>query len=175
MMIFYRFEELTKIFIFLILLHFPVYYMSTKPHVLFCCLGNIIRSPLCEGIMRHKYGDRVFVDSAAVTDDDLGCHPQTNAKKIAKQHGFDISKHISRLVTEKDFQNFDLIVALERYVYTSLLKMKPSQCHAKVVEFAPKVDIINPWYESMERFEQMYNQIESHWPAFIKANLPELE
>ena len=76
---------------------------------------------------------------------------------------------------EEDFQKFDLIVGLEYYVYKSLTEMKPDKCRAKVVQFAPHVNIINPWYESMDKFEKMYNQIMQYWPAFIEANLPQLK
>ena len=147
---------------------------SKKPRVLFVCLGNIIRSPLCEGMLRHKYGNKVIVDSAACTSDDLDSHPMREAQIVAKKHGFDISSHVSRLVKKSDFENFDLIVSLERYVFHCLDRMKPKKSTAEIVEFAPGVDIINPWYESLERFNQMYDQIEKYFPEFIEKNLPEL-
>ena len=105
-----------------------------KPKVLFCCLGNIIRSPICEGLLRHKYGDKVFADSAAVTRDDLDSHPEENAIIVAKEHGFDISEHISRLVTLDDFEKFDLIVSLERRVHRILESMKPKNIYLKSPE-----------------------------------------
>ena len=147
---------------------------SEKPSVLFCCLGNIIRSPLCEGLMRHRYGDQVIVDSAAVTTDDIGRHPQENAQLIAKRHGFDISSHVARLITKQDFEKYDIIVALAADVYSELKYMKPNKCRAKIVEFAPRVSIINPWYEPINRFEAMFDQIEKYWPDFIKNNFPNL-
>ena len=145
-----------------------------KPRILFCCLGNIIRSPLCEGLMRFRYGDQVIVDSAAVTTDDIGRHPQENAQLIAKRHGFDISSHVARLITKQDFQKYDFIVALATDVYSELKYMKPSKCKAQIVEFAPRVNIINPWYEPIDRFEAMFDQIEKHWPAFINKYFPNL-
>ncbi|OHT16343.1 low molecular weight phosphotyrosine protein phosphatase [Tritrichomonas foetus] len=134
--------------------------------VLFVCLGNVIRSPVCEGLLRHLVNN-VKVDSAAVTEDDINCHPNKFSQRIAREHGYDISSHISRLVTKKDFQDFDLIVSLEEYVFELLEDMKPANSHAKVVRFAP-YDIDNPWWNPYEDFVVMYKQIEKEMDVFIR-------
>lgn len=146
----------------------------SKPRVLFVCLGNIIRSPLCEGYLRHKYGNKVYVDSAACTHDDLGSRPAKHSCRIAREEGFDISHHVARLIKKEDFFNFDLIVSLERYVQRSLLNSKPEGATCKIVEFAPGVDILNPWAEPYDSFRDMYAELMRYFPTFIKTNLPEL-
>lgn len=144
---------------------------ENKPSVLFVCLGNIIRSPTCEGLLRYMLGDQVFVDSAACTNDDIGQHPSKHAQTLAKQHGYDISKHVSKHVTKEDFNNFDIIVSLESYVARWLEKHKPEGSKAKIVPFA-SYDISNPWYGSLKDFKDMYKQIEKEMPKFIASNLP---
>ncbi|EAX89346.1 low molecular weight phosphotyrosine protein phosphatase, putative [Trichomonas vaginalis G3] len=149
--------------------------MSTSPpRVLFVCLGNIIRSPLCEGYLRHKFVNKVIVDSAACTHDDLGQHPDKYSCKIAREQGFDISSHISKLIKKTDFYDFDIIVSLEKYVQRSLERKKPNDAKCKIVEFAPGVDIINPWCGGLEEFRDMNTQIQKYFPAFIENNLPQL-
>ena len=85
---------------------------SVDPHktphsVMFVCLGNIIRSPLSEGLFRkivNNYADqsnnnKILVDSSAVGSYDLGQHPVDFSQQIALENGFDISKHVSKLIT----------------------------------------------------------------------------
>jgi protein-tyrosine phosphatase len=140
--------------------------------VLFVCLGNIIRSPTCEGLLRTRVKPSVFVDSAACTEDDLGQHPSKHAQRICREHGFNISSHVARLITEDDFQKFDLIVSLESYVQQTLEDMKPPQSRATVCEFVPGQDIDNPWWAPYEAFIGMYNQIEKGMDAFIEKHIP---
>ena len=144
--------------------------------VLFVCLGNIIRSPTCEGLFRKLTKGKYRVDSAAVTDDDLHQHPHKLAIRISKEHGFDISNHISRLITDEDFQNFDIIVSLESYVQRCLhrLKKRIPSSKAQVVPFTD-CDVLNPWMGNYQDFVEMYSVIESSMNNFIKKYFPEAE
>lgn len=141
--------------------------------VLFVCLGNIIRSPTCEGLLRTLVKPSVTVDSAAVTRDDLGQHPHREVQRLAKEHGYNISNHVSRLITQQDYQKFDLIVALEPYVFSCLKRKAPSNSKAKLCEFAPGVAIANPWCGDRDDFVEMYQEIEEWMPKFIEANIPQ--
>jgi protein-tyrosine phosphatase len=146
---------------------------SRAPRVLFVCLGNIIRSPLCEGLLRYRVLPSVQVDSAASTYDDIGQHPNQHAQKVAKKHGFDISSHIARLVTTEDFTKFDILVSLEESVYRDLERMKPRGSKAIVCEFVPGQDISNPWYAGYREFESMYVEIEEGMPPFMEKYIPQ--
>ena len=143
--------------------------------VLFCCMGNIIRSPLCEGLFKNIMGDDYIVDSCAVTEDDLGVSPEENSCIIAKREGFDISNHISRLITKKDFYNFDLIVGLDQWVTNELKNMKPKDSSSLVVDLIPKKSVLNPYKQPLKNFEQMYEQIKPGMINFIKTYFPEHE
>jgi protein-tyrosine phosphatase len=144
-----------------------------NPSVLFVCLGNIIRSPLCEGLLRSCVDRSVRIDSAAVTADDLDQHPMNHAQTVARQHGFDISSHISKLITDEDFARFDIIVALERYVYDCLKRSQPRGSKALICEFVPGKNIPNPWCGSLSDVQSMYVQIERGMKEFIRKYIPE--
>ena len=139
----------------------------SEDSVLFVCLGNIIRSPLCEGLFRKYTGGKIEVDSAAVTYDDLGQHPHPLAQRIASEHGFDISGHVSRLISVHDFSSYKYIVSLEPYVYNRLKKMQPPRTPAKIVELIPKTTVINPWCGDYKDFRDMFNQINPAMKSFI--------
>lgn len=139
--------------------------------VMFVCLGNIIRSPTCEGLLRTLVTDNVFVDSSAVTRDDLGQHPNEYAQEVCKEHGFDISSHVSKLITKDDFYKFDLIVSLENIVFFRLNDKKPDDASGKVVRFS-SMDISNPCYGVKRDFDEMYSEIEREMKKFVKKHIP---
>lgn len=84
--------------------------------VLFLCLGNICRSPMAAGILLDeatKMGLQVEADSAGFESFHIGDHPDNRATEACKHHGIDISQHRARLFHEADYENFDLIFAMD--------------------------------------------------------------
>ena len=82
--------------------------------ILFCCDHNAVRSPLAEGLMKKRFGQTVFVQSAGVRHD-LEVDPFM--VEAAAEIGVDISRHRSKSFDEMeswgdDFGSYDLIVAL---------------------------------------------------------------
>ena len=154
-----------------------VHESQNKKSVLFVCLGNIIRSPTCEGLFRKLTNNQYVVDSAAVTEDDLNQHPSQHAITVSKEHGFYISNHISRLITKEDFERFNIIVSLEYSVQRELERLKsrinPSS-NALIVPFADR-DIPNPWFCGYKDFVRMYAIIEEKMNVFIKKYFPEVK
>ncbi|HET6992700.1 MAG TPA: low molecular weight phosphotyrosine protein phosphatase, partial [Bacteroidia bacterium] len=63
--------------------------------ILMVCLGNICRSPLAEGVLRHKLSEAglndIQVDSAGTASYHVVAHPDQRSIKIARSHGIDIS------------------------------------------------------------------------------------
>lgn len=127
--------------------------------VLFVCIGNVCRSPVCEGLLRKLTNGKIRTDSAAIAEYDVNHPPETNSITVAMQNGFDISKHRARLLTPDDFSTFDMIVSLEPSVLTALRRRKPAKCHAKLVELVPRTAVINPYGKPLSDFEKMYAQI----------------
>ena len=63
--------------------------MTTKTRVLFICTANAARSPMAEGLLRAKYGDRFEVFSAGTHQSRLN----TRAIRVMQEIGIDISHH----------------------------------------------------------------------------------
>lgn len=98
-----------------------------KINILFVCLGNICRSPAAEGILRILRQDLQsigFVDSAGLGDWHIGQQAHPIMRRIASEKGFPIDDLRARLVTPKDFQFFDFILAMDLDNLERLSEMK---------------------------------------------------
>ncbi|MGF1554245.1 MAG: low molecular weight phosphatase family protein [Paracoccaceae bacterium] len=82
--------------------------------ILFCCNHNSVRSPLAEGLMKRRFGRRVFVQSCGVREAEAVDGFMLAA---AAEIGIDLSRHRPRSFDEMeawgdDITAYDLIVAL---------------------------------------------------------------
>jgi protein-tyrosine phosphatase len=145
---------------------------SNVTSVLFVCLGNIIRSPFCEGLFRLATGSQIRVDSAAIYTSNIDQPPAHNAQLLAKRYGFDISCHISRLITVHDFYSFDLLVALEPHVHKRLDELKPRSSCCRIVDLCP-TGVSNPVGMDFSRFVNMGEQIERGMRDLLKRYFPQ--
>src|SRR6478672_7508774 len=83
--------------------------------VLMVCLGNICRSPLAEGILKHKAeqaGLNWQVDSAGTNGYHIGEAPHRFSQKVAKLNGIDICEQRARQFVKEDFDRYDKIYAM---------------------------------------------------------------
>lgn len=104
--------------------------------VLFVCLGNICRSPTAEGIFRHKVNekglaDKFFIDSAGTSAWHKGEPPDSRSTYYASLRGYEL-KGSSRPVLESDFEDFDLILAMDAKNEFDLKKEAPKKHHKKI-------------------------------------------
>jgi protein-tyrosine phosphatase len=93
--------------------------------VLMVCLGNICRSPLAEGILKHKCAQKKldwYIDSAGTGKWHLGAAPDNRSIQIAKKNGIDISSQRARSVNSSDYEEFDLIFAMDISNYKHLMQ-----------------------------------------------------
>ena len=105
--------------------------------ILFVCLGNICRSPTAEGVVRHlvqKEGliDRVLLDSAGTGEWHVGSLADARACKAAAARGYDLSTLRARLVTRKDFETFDYVLAMDEENVRALKRIAPPELAHKI-------------------------------------------
>jgi protein-tyrosine phosphatase len=96
--------------------------MSTK--LLFVCLGNICRSPSAEGIMNHLVAEAglshvISCDSAGTSAYHIGEPPDPRMTTAAKRRDIPLSSR-GRQFERRDFEEFDLILAMDRDNYAVL-------------------------------------------------------
>lgn len=87
--------------------------------ILFVCMGNICRSPMAEGVTRHFLKNKgmneiVHIDSAGTHDYHVGEPPDPRAQRAALRRGVDLSDLRARKVGAADFEQFDLLLAMDR-------------------------------------------------------------
>jgi protein-tyrosine phosphatase len=146
--------------------------------LLFVCLGNICRSPTAEGVMRsllagNGYDGEIVVDSAGIGDWHVGSPPDERAVAAAAARGFELGG-TARQVRPSDFEEFDLLVAMDSSNRDALLRMAPHpEAEAKVRmlrEFGDGVDadVPDPYYGGADGFAEVLEIIERNCAALLE-------
>jgi protein-tyrosine phosphatase len=131
--------------------------------LLFVCLGNICRSPTAEAVMRHVVAERglggeVEVDSAGTGAYHVGAPPDPRATRAALRRGITLSG-AARKVTPADFDDFDLLLAMDDENLRDLLTVAPAAARHKVRKLAD-VDVPDPFYGAGDGFETVLDLVE---------------
>lgn len=137
--------------------------------ILFVCLGNICRSPLAEGIMLHlreKHNLDLIIDSAGTSDYHIGEAPDKRTIANAKKNGVDLSFLRARQFTKSDFENFDVILTMDKNNLKNVLSLAETKDHTqKVVLFLQSVypaldhEVPDPYYGSEQDFEAVFQLV----------------
>ncbi len=141
------------------------------------CLGNICRSPLAEGILQSMTDpDKVLVDSAGTGGYHLGNRPDGRSIAVARKYGIDISAQRCRQFETADFDNFDLIYAMDHSNLDHLASLATSRKDREklrlLLEEVPGLpsEVPDPYYGGEKGFERVFQLISSACEA-ISRNL----
>ena len=134
--------------------------------LLFVCLGNICRSPSAENIMNHLIekaglGDRITCDSAGTGGYHIGSPPDSRMAMAARKQNIELlgaARKFQRIY----FENFDLILAMDRDNYRNILALDNTGKYQDKVhlmcEFCQKYDlkeVPDPYYGGPEGFDRV--------------------
>lgn len=149
------------------------------PRVLMVCLGNICRSPMAEGILKHKaqqMGLDVFVDSAGTSGWHEGEQPDDRAIEEMKQHGIDISQQRSRPFSVADFDHFDHILVMDTSNQANVLQLaRNDQDSAKVkliLDYGNQVagkSVPDPYYN--DGFDRVHELLDYACSTFLAEEM----
>ncbi len=145
--------------------------------IIFCCHGNICRSPMAEFIFKYKIRSRglngqFYVESAAVSTEEIGNSIYPPAKRCLNAHGipFDTSK-TARQITRADYDRFDLIICMDRMNLRWLKYIIPNDPDNKVrlmMSYAGQDrDVADPWYTG--DFETTYRDLMEATEKLLEA------
>ena len=143
---------------------------NKKKSVLFVCLGNICRSPTCEGICRLISNGEVDAQSASTSSWHRNECPDERSQEICQKHGIDISGHRARAIRNDDWEYFDVIAALDQKVLETLSGMRPQNSTAKLLLFNAPDGVGDPYYGGRTGFQKMFQQIYNAMGDFLKDN-----
>lgn len=136
------------------------------------CLGNICRSPLAEGIMQHLATQNKLdwqLDSAGTGNWHVGEGPDSRSTRAARNHGIDISKQVCRQFRKSDFNEFDLILVMDKHNLSDVLALAPDeQAAAKVKLLLGDKEVPDPYYDD-NQFEPVFGLIEKGCKEIIAA------
>ena len=137
--------------------------------LLFVCLGNICRSPTAENVMNHlvkKAGlsNSIHCDSAGTSSYHIGSPPDSRMSAAANSLlGFKLRGE-ARAFESFDFENFDLILAMDRENYRNILSIDLDGKYQDKVrlmcDYCRKYslkEVPDPYYGGTEGFNQVVN------------------
>ena len=136
--------------------------------ILMVCLGNICRSPIAEGLLQSKIEQKNLnwvVDSAATSNWHTGKSPDGRAQAVARKHGLNISNQRARQLRKEDFENYDLILAMDASNYQNIIKLADNEQHRKkvkpILSFTkhPDKDVPDPYFDD-NGFEYVYELLD---------------
>ena len=142
-------------------------------------MGNICRSPTAEGVFRHKVTnsglqDQIHIDSAGTIAYHVGHPPDQRAQKAASKRGFDLSDQRARKVTSKDFEVFDLVIAMDSDNHYELEAICPAgyedrlHMFLKFAQNSNETDVPDPYYGGGRGFETVLDLIEDASEGLLK-------
>jgi protein-tyrosine phosphatase len=142
---------------------------------LFVCLGNICRSPTAEGTMRKLVSDaglegEIELDSAGTGSWHVGSPPDERATAAAAARGIAL-EGAARRVRIEDFDDFDLIVAMDRANLDDLRRLAPSDDARERVRLLrefdatsaanDELDVPDPYYGEGDGFERVLDHVQA--------------
>ncbi|HKD54860.1 MAG TPA: low molecular weight protein-tyrosine-phosphatase [Steroidobacteraceae bacterium] len=140
--------------------------------ILFVCLGNICRSPTAAGVLRALATREapelsLEVDSAGTAGYHIGEPPDPRTRQAAARRGYDLTQLRARIVEPRDFERFDLILAMDREILRALQRRAPETAHERLrlfLEFAPSgapEEVPDPYYGGPNGFEEVLDLVEA--------------
>ncbi len=123
--------------------------------ILFVCHGNICRSPMAEFVMKdlvQKAGlaDRFYIESAAVSAEELGNPVYPPARRELAAHGISCTGKTARVMTRADYDRFDLLVCMGSQNLRWMQRICGGDPLAKMSRLLDHTkrpgDVADPWY-----------------------------
>jgi protein-tyrosine phosphatase len=139
--------------------------------VLFVCLGNICRSPTAHGVFEQVAAEQIknqllVVDSCGTAAWHIDNPPDNRSTLAAKTRGFELSHLRARQLSDRDFYDFDYILAMDKANLKDIQAVAPNDTRAHISLFldfsdTPRDEVPDPYYGGDQGFEQVLDLVES--------------
>jgi len=142
-----------------------------KISVLFCCMGNICRSPTAEAVFRSRVEEaglaqQILIDSVGTHDYHIGNPPDLRTQRAASQRGYDMSGLSGRQVEVADFTRFDYVLAMDNANMAILQRLCPLPQRDRLGLFLQYAsshrerEVPDPYYGGEDGFERVLDMVE---------------
>ena len=141
-------------------------------NILMVCTANICRSPMAQivamrTVQQMGLADSIRVDSAGTHASKGAIQPDSRVRKALEKRGYIVKKGSSRKVEARDFERFDLILAMDHANLKTLQVLCPAEHQPKLrlfLEVAKGCDtneVPDPYYGNAEGFERVLDLCEA--------------
>lgn len=134
------------------------------------CLGNICRSPMADGLLRKKVAELgldIFVDSAGTANYHVGEAPDRRMRETGASLGVKIDDLRARQFVQSDFDQFDLIYAMDKSNFNNILSLARNEKDKQKIrlilnEITPHSDaeVPDPYYGGDQGFVDVFNMLD---------------
>ena len=148
-------------------------------NILFVCMGNICRSPAAEGFFARAleqsiHSDRVSIDSAGTHSYHVGHAPDPRSVETAAKFDVEIGHLRARKVRRSDFDDYDLIIAMDHSNFSDLQAIRPTGSKASLkmmMRYHPEglpEEVPDPYYGGINGFTYMCELLELATAGLLK-------
>lgn len=134
--------------------------------VLFCCHGNICRSPMAEYVMkdlvtRRGLSDCFCIDSAATSTEEIGNGVHRGTRGKLREVGIYCGDHRARQMKRADYDRYDYLIGMDDWNIRNMNRIVGSDPDGKIyklLDFSERPrDIADPWYTG--NFDETYEDV----------------
>ena len=140
--------------------------------ILFVCMGNICRSPLAEGVLRHlarEAGmlDRLEIASSGTGGWHVGQKPDRRMAQTAQNHGVDLDGQYAQQFEFGDLSYYDYIFAMDSDNLAHIKHLDAQNKYASKLALFRSHDpepgdmqVPDPYYGGPQGFDSVYDIVE---------------
>ena len=144
--------------------------------VLFCCHGNICRSPMAEFVMKDlvKKAGREWefeIASAATSTEEIGCPVYPPARRKLAEHGIGCAGKTARQLRRDDYAAYDLLIGMDSANLRNMRRICGGDPEGKIsllMDWTNRPgDVADPWYTG--DFEATWRDVLEGCEAILAA------
>ncbi len=143
--------------------------------VLFCCHGNICRSPMAEFLFKdlvkkENLETQFTIASCATSTEEIGNKVYPPVVQLLNKLHIDCSQKRARQITSKDFDDYDYILIMDENNKNNLKRQFKNVDFSHVLKLKSFInsndDIADPWYT--DNFQLTYEEISTCLLSFLQ-------
>lgn len=143
--------------------------------VLFCCHGNICRSPMAEFLFKdlvkkENLESKFSIASCATSTEEIGNSVYPPVVQLLNKLNIDCSQKRARQITSKDFEDYDYILIMDNNNKNNLKRQFKNVDFSRVIKLKSFInstdDIADPWYT--DNFQLTYEEISTCLLSFLQ-------